>query len=181
MDDRDNTRKNGKRMVATTVIVGIVVVAVIISFILLRRRENHIISAANNTGQTESAITMDTQGGSEEITDSDSGGEGVYLIEGNEQGSNRYERVDKLSYTDSVRYTKKELSQLDSYGLLLTRNEIYARHGCMFNDQALQEYFELQDWYVAQTAPSAFDDSCFNEVESYNIDLITSYEMEQGS
>lgn len=72
----------------------------------------------------------------------------VYLIQGNEKSSNRYEKADHLSYTTVTKYTLQDLSILDSYGLKITRNEIFARHGRMFNDQELQEYFKRQQWYV---------------------------------
>ena len=106
--------------------------------------------------------------------------ESVYLVKGKDTGSNPYEKADHLAYTDSVRYTTEELSWLDSYGLCITRNEIYARHGRMFNDQDIQDYFNRQDWYVAQTASADFDDSVLNEVELYNVELIHSYELQQG-
>ena len=67
----------------------------------------------------------------------------VYLIQGNEKSSNRYEKADHLSYTTVTKYTLEDLSILDSYGLKITRNEIFARHGRMFNDQELQEYLGL--------------------------------------
>ena len=85
-----------------------------------------------------------------------------------------------LSYTTTVKYTIQNLSVLDSYGLKITRNEIYARHGRIFNDQELQEYFQRQNWYVPQTASNDFDDSCLNEVEKYNIQLISTYEQQAG-
>ena len=104
----------------------------------------------------------------------------VYLIQGNEKSSNRYEKADHLSYTTVTKYTLQDLSILDSYGLKITRNEIFARHGRMFNDQELQEYFQRQNWYVPQTASNDFDDSCLNEVEKYNIQLISTYEQQAG-
>ena len=79
-----------------------------------------------------------------------------------------------------LKYTIQNLSVLDSYGLKITRNEIYARHGRIFNDQELQEYFQRQNWYVPQTASNDFDDSCLNEVEKYNIQLISTYEQQAG-
>ena len=78
----------------------------------------------------------------------------VYLIQGNEKSSNRYEKADHLSYTTVTKYTLQDLSILDSYGLKITRNEIFARHGRMFNDQELQEYFKRQQWYVPQDRKS---------------------------
>ena len=46
--------------------------------------------------------------------------------------------------------------------------------------QNIQDYFNRQDWYVAQTASAEFDESVLNEVEQYNVELIHSYEMQQG-
>lgn len=103
----------------------------------------------------------------------------VFLIKGDNKGSNKYARVDKLSYTETIRYTEAQLACLDTYGLRITRNEIYARHGRMFNDQELQEYFTNQDWYVPQSASGNFDESCLNEVEKYNSELIRAYELKQ--
>ena len=104
----------------------------------------------------------------------------IYLIPGDDKSSNRYEKEQHLSYTTTVKYTIQNLSVLDSYGLKITRNEIYARHGRIFNDQELQEYFQRQNWYVPQTASNDFDDSCLNEVEKYNIQLISTYEQQAG-
>ena len=104
----------------------------------------------------------------------------VYLIQGNEKSSNRYEKADHLSYTTVMKYTLEDLSILDSYGLKITRNEIFARHGRMFNDQELQEYFKRQQWYVPQIAANDFDTSCLNEVEKYNVNLISVYEEQIG-
>ena len=104
----------------------------------------------------------------------------VYLIQGSEKSSNRYEKADHLSYTTVTKYTLEDLSILDSYGLKITRNEIFARHGRMFNDQELQEYFKRQQWYVPQIAANDFDTSCLNEVEKYNVNLISVYEEQIG-
>lgn len=104
----------------------------------------------------------------------------VYLIQGNEKSSNRYEKADHLSYTTVTKYTLQDLSILDSYGLKITRNEIFARHGRMFNDQELQEYFKWQQWYVPQIAANDFDTSCLNEVEKYNVNIISVYEEQLG-
>lgn len=104
----------------------------------------------------------------------------VYLIQGNEKSSNRYEKADHLSYTTVTKYTLQDLSILDSYGLKITRNEIFARHGRMFNDQELQEYFKRQQWYVPQIASNDFDTSCLNEVEKYNVNIISVYEEQLG-
>lgn len=119
----------------------------------------------------------DSDGSSEIRGDKD---DKLYLIKGDDKSSNRYEKAKHLSYTTTIKYTVQDLSLLDSYGLKITRNEIFARHGRMFNDQELQEYFQRQQWYVPQTASNDFDDSCLNEVEKYNVELISTYEQQIG-
>ena len=57
---------------------------------------------------------------------------------------------------------------------------LYTSHGRIVNEQELQEYFQRQNWYVPQTASNDFDDSCLNEVEKYNIQLISTYEQQAG-
>ena len=95
--------------------------------------EEFLDSATDSDKNTNAAVDSDT-----EVSEADAK---VYLIQGNEKSSNRYEKADHLSYTTVTKYTLQDLSILDSYGLKITRNEIFARHGRMFNDQELQEYF----------------------------------------
>ena len=131
----------------------------------------------NSTADSESASDADADSNTEGSESS----EKVYLIKGNAKSSNRYEKADHLSYTTVTKYTEKDLSLLDSYGLKITRNEIFARHGRMFNDQELQDYFQRQQWYVPQVAANDFDVSCLNEVERYNVQLISTYEQQVGN
>lgn len=183
-------KKTAGMMISAAVIVCLALIAVIFAFVMLQRRHESEISAASDTeGQTEITIEIgkakkeeETAGdeAEEDAEDSTGESESVYLVKGKDTGSNPYEKADHLAYTDSVRYTWKELSWLDSYGLCITRNEIYARHGRMFNDQDIQDYFNRQDWYVAQTSSADFDESVLNDVELYNVELIHSYELKQG-
>lgn len=186
-------KKTAGMMISAVVIVCLALIAVIFAFVMLQRRHESEISAASDTeGQTEITIEIgkakkeeetageDGDEAEEDAQDSTGESESVYLVKGKDTGSNPYEKADHLAYTDSVRYTWKELSWLDSYGLCITRNEIYARHGRMFNDQDIQDYFNRQDWYVAQTSSADFDESVLNDVELYNVELIHSYELKQG-
>ena len=58
----------------------------------------------------------------------------------------------------------------------LAKNEIYARHGRMFDSADLQDYFESKSWYKGTVKPSDFDESVLNKYEKANIDLISSME-----
>ena len=62
----------------------------------------------------------------------------------------------------------------------MARNEIYARHGRMFEDESLQKYFENFDWYYPTIQPDDFNESMLNDYEIFNRDLIVEYETEQG-
>ena len=103
-------------------------------------------------------------------------GEGVQLIEGDPTSPNPYERVSRLSYTDTIQYQQEDLAMLDADGLMITRAEILGRHGRIFNDQNLQNYFEGQSWYSARYTAAEFDEGCLNEVERYNMELLLAAE-----
>ena len=145
----------------------------------------HLIVQQNrlsSSGEKAAANTKDWGESTEKISTESKRieGEEIFLIKGDIHRSNRYEKVDRLSYTSTAFYTEEDLRLLDSDGLRVTRNEIYARHGRMFNDQTLQDYFNDQDWYRPQYAPDHFDESILNDVEAYNMDLIHSYEINNG-
>ena len=81
----------------------------------------------------------------------------------------------------NIEYLKEyELTGLSKDELKIARNEIYARHGRMFNDANLQAYFNSCSWYTPSISPENFSDSMLNEVEIANRDLIVSYETEMG-
>ena len=83
----------------------------------------------------------------------------------------------------STRY----LSEADLYGLTadqlrIARNEMYARHGRMFNDEALQAYFNSKPWYYGTIAPNNFDEmAAFNDYEKQNLILIKEREALLGN
>ena len=59
------------------------------------------------------------------------------------------------------------------------KNEIYARHGRIFQDETLAAYFGSKSWYQPLYDAESFDalgDSILNEYEIANRDLIQSYE-----
>lgn len=83
-----------------------------------------------------------------------------------------------LPDADKAYYTRNELSELDAQELRLAKNEIYARHGLLFNDQELQRYFDSKSWYQGSIPPGKFDDNVLNKYEKENIDLIVSMQKD---
>ena len=65
---------------------------------------------------------------------------------------------------------------MDSDTLALGRNEIYARHGYIFQDPMFVNYFNSKSWYKPQYTGDQFDDSVFNDYERANIQFILSHE-----
>lgn len=51
-------------------------------------------------------------------------------------------------------------------------NEIYARHGRLFKDEILQEWFNEQEWYQGWISPEDFDESVLSELEKANIQIL---------
>ena len=81
--------------------------------------------------------------------------------------------------SSSVLLTDAEVSGISKDQLRIGRNEILARHGRRFNDQALQQYFDSKSLYNVTISPDEFDanlDSRLNDVERANIEIIKKYE-----
>ena len=90
--------------------------------------------------------------------------------------------IDRSQYVfewSSVSYV--EFGQLEGMNYDIARlavNEIYARHGRMFQDEHLQAYFDSKPWYYGTIAPDQFDEGMLSELEKGNIQTIHQY-MEQ--
>ena len=81
-----------------------------------------------------------------------------------------------IQNSDSCYLTANDLSGLTDYELRLARNEIYARHGRLFNDAQLQNYFNSKSWYTGSISPDDWKESYLNEYEKANANLILEYE-----
>ena len=83
--------------------------------------------------------------------------DGSYIIEG----------------SDSRMLTQEEVSAMDANLRQMAINEIYARHGRKFKDQAIQDYFNAKAWYTPSVEPEAFSENVFNQYEKSNISLLS--------
>lgn len=84
-----------------------------------------------------------------------------------------------LPYSDSYYYTEAYLSSLTNEELRLARNEIYARHGRLFDTEDLNAHFSSMPWYFGYLSLSEFDDSVLNEYEKANIEAIKAVEAQR--
>ena len=88
------------------------------------------------------------------------------------------EKTDNYILPDSSKriLADSEVSGLSKSELRLARNEIFARHGRMFDDQELQDYFNSKSWYRGTIRPEDFSESMLSETEKANIETIKKYE-----
>lgn len=95
------------------------------------------------------------------------------------------EETEDYIFADSnSRYlTEDEIYALSKEEMRIARNEIYARHGRIFDDEGLSEHFNSKSWYTPLYSAEEFDamgDEIFNEYEYANKNLITEIEEELG-
>ena len=64
-----------------------------------------------------------------------------------------------------------ELYGMSAWEKKIMRNEIYARHGYIFQTRDMIEYFNAQPWYTPRTRNVRL-----SEIETYNVQLIKSVE-----
>lgn len=80
--------------------------------------------------------------------------------------------TDFLFATDSCYYTAEDFKEEPSLVIHLAKNEIYARHGYIFEDPDLYNYFMGCIWYEPTTAPKDFEVSVLNEYERENVKVL---------
>lgn len=85
-----------------------------------------------------------------------------------------------LPKSNSELISAADLTGFDAEKCKLARNEIYARHGRRFKDEAIQAYFDSKSWYTGTVSPDAFQESVLSDVEVANRNTITEYEKAHG-
>lgn len=75
--------------------------------------------------------------------------------------------------TGSRKLTYDDIKDLSNRELRIMRNEIYARHGYIFQDAMLRDHFLQKPWYTPQTKNVAL-----SNIEQYNVLFIKSYEQQ---
>ena len=93
------------------------------------------------------------------------------------ESSSYYSWLDEDGYflADSDRryLTESDLYWMSTEQIQYAINEIYARHGRIFQTEFLQAHFESLPWYYGTTTAEEFSDAVFNVYEKANIDLLS--------
>lgn len=85
--------------------------------------------------------------------------------------------VDKFPDSSNYKfqgYSEQYQAWMYQYGI----NEIYARHGYVFQTPEVAELFAEKTWYIPD---ESFDESCLSEVELYNINFLSKCLSTNGS
>ena len=87
--------------------------------------------------------------------------------------------------SDTVLLTEEDVLPIleDQQTLQIARNEIYARHGRMFDTEWLQDYFNSKSWYEGIYTPAEFDSNVtLSDIENQNATyLLTLYNTKYGN
>ena len=81
-----------------------------------------------------------------------------------------------LPESNSRFLTEADLSGLSHEQLCFARNEIFARHGRIFQTPQIASYFSSKSWYRGTVPGDKFDESVLNQYEWTNINFIRDYE-----
>lgn len=79
-----------------------------------------------------------------------------------------------LPNSDTVALTDADLAGLTAQELSYARNEIYARHGYVFDSQELNSYFSQKSWYKAD---ATFKQEATSAQEQANAEFIKAYQQ----
>ena len=79
-----------------------------------------------------------------------------------------------LFATNKQYYTKENFENEPKLVIHLAKNEIYARHGYIFKNEDLYNYFMGCVWYNPTCKAEDFDDSVLNEYEKANLEILSS-------
>ncbi len=85
--------------------------------------------------------------------------------------------IEPLYFSDMKYYTEEDFKNVPSTVIHLAKNEIYARHGYIFENKDISNYFMSCAWYQPVYSKADFDDSVFNDYEKQNLELLSSLDQ----
>ncbi len=125
------------------------------------------------TYDNSSVDTSDTV----EISSSSGSVESEYIFPGTDSRVLTNSDVDEFlsGYLDSNNannLSESEKRKVCARGLCYARNEIYARHGYIFNSSELRNLFEGKSWYNGEIPSNRFSNDLLNSAEKKNVEFL---------
>lgn len=121
--------------------------------------KSKIIPKDNITSNKDSEITTDTAASTDNVD------------------INKVDSPDYYFFTSSgsEKLLDTDVSKLSKQDLALARNEIFARHGLVFETEPFKSYFNKKSWYKSDTNFKVSNGK-LNNAELYNVQLIQKHE-----
>lgn len=142
-------RRNPQRKVLAVVLAGLVIVTIGILLVLPKW-------GGGRTKKSIPALPLVPREASARHKDEVNGASPDYL----------FPKSDRVLLTDA------DIKDCDREKLKLGRNEIFARHGYVFQTAEITEYFESKSWYRGTTPGERFDSNKLSGIELQNIDFL---------
>lgn len=167
---------NKKLMVLVTVTVGGLAVVVLTAILLLGKSDK-------NDELQDNKLPIEEQekepGDSPEGTQEDVQTDEQQEENQDENMQNAVESEYILPHSNTKRLTRDDLQGLTKEELRLARNEIFARHGMIFEKEDLDTYFATKSWYKPTVAYDDFYDEVeMTVIEEANLVYISQVEEE---
>lgn len=87
------------------------------------------------------------------------------------------QKLENCSNCSTLKYSNSSIENNELFELQLLRNEIFARHGYVFNNSRLGDYFSKYKWYNPDYK-NPIKDINLNSIEKHNVNIIKAKEAE---
>ena len=172
--ENKKTKKKNKWL---TGVMGLIVVCIILGIVAGAMNSNKKEDAKKDTASnTEKATEKQTTAASTKTAASTETASTKQTKNNTQDADDRQDETENSEYIlpeSDTRYVEQdEIDQLTKNEVRLAINEIYARHGRIFENSELREYFESKDWYDGTIEPEDFDEDVLNQYEKANVKLL---------
>lgn len=172
--ENKKTKKKNKWL---TGVMGLIVVCIILGIVAGAMNSNKKEDAKKDTASnTEKATEKQTTAASTKTAASTETAGTKQTKNNTQDADDQQDETENSEYIlpeSDTRYVEQdEIDQLTKNEVRLAINEIYARHGRIFENSELREYFESKDWYDGTIEPEDFDEDVLNQYEKANVKLL---------
>ncbi|MEE1494314.1 MAG: YARHG domain-containing protein [Anaerostipes hadrus] len=172
--ENKKTKKKNKWL---TGVMGLIVVCIIFGIAAGAMNSNKKEDAKKDTASnTEKATEKQTTAASTKTAVSTETASTKQTKNNTQAADDQQDETENSEYilpeSDTRYVDQDEIDQLTKNEVRLAINEIYARHGRIFENSELREYFESKDWYDGTIEPEDFDEDVLNQYEKANVKLL---------
>lgn len=172
--ENKKTKKKNKWL---TGVMGLIVVCIILGIVAGAMNSNKKEDAKKDTASnTEKATEKQTTAASTKTAASTETASTKQTKNNTQDADDQQDETENSEYIlpeSDTRYVEQdEIDQLTKNEVRLAINEIYARHGRIFENSELREYFESKDWYDGTIEPEDFDEDVLIQYEKANVKLL---------